>query len=111
MATRVFWNNTDPDDPLARALQPPFDESLEERAVRIRQQEEAARVSKEIDEEIAVARKAYERRKRAIKILLLGAQPMAPTTGAYTHLQRVGQAKQSRERVPRSRVRRLFIIT
>ncbi|KAL1940922.1 hypothetical protein VTO73DRAFT_7558 [Trametes versicolor] len=72
MATRVFWNNTDPDDPLARALQPPFDESLEERAVRIRQQEEAARVSKEIDEEIAVARKAYERRKRAIKILLLG---------------------------------------
>ncbi|KAJ8454831.1 hypothetical protein ONZ51_g12800 [Trametes cubensis] len=39
---------------------------------RIRQQEEAQRVSKEIDDEIALARKAYERRKRAIKILLLG---------------------------------------
>ncbi|KAI0773014.1 G-protein alpha subunit [Trametes elegans] len=72
MATRTFWSNADPDDPLARALQPPFDETPEERDVRLRQQEEAQRVSKEIDDEIAIARKAYERRKRAIKILLLG---------------------------------------
>ncbi|KAI0824282.1 G-alpha-domain-containing protein [Trametes gibbosa] len=72
MATRAFWNNNDPDDPLSKALQPPFDESPEERAIRLRQLEEAVRVSKEIDDEIAHDRKAYERRKRAIKILLLG---------------------------------------
>ncbi|KAI0323559.1 hypothetical protein GY45DRAFT_1314916 [Cubamyces sp. BRFM 1775] len=72
MAVRTLWNSNDPDDPLTRALQPPFDETPEERMARIRQQEEAQRVSKEIDDEIALARKAYERRKRAIKILLLG---------------------------------------
>ncbi|KAI8970752.1 G-alpha-domain-containing protein [Trametes punicea] len=72
MAARSFWQSTDPDDPLARALQPPIDETPEERAARIRLQEEAQRISREIDEEIALARKAYERRKRAIKILLLG---------------------------------------
>ncbi|OSC97274.1 G-protein alpha subunit [Trametes coccinea BRFM310] len=72
MAARNFWNAPDPDDPLARALQPPIDETPEERAARIRQMEEAQRVSREIDEEIAIARRAYDRRKRAIKILLLG---------------------------------------
>ncbi|KAI0643558.1 guanine nucleotide binding protein, alpha subunit [Trametes meyenii] len=72
MASRAFWNAQDPDDPLTKALQPPLDESPEERAVRLREQEDAQRVSKEIDDEIAQARKAYDRRKRAIKILLLG---------------------------------------
>ncbi|KAI0350747.1 G-protein alpha subunit [Trametes cingulata] len=72
MASRKWTSNPDGDDPLARALQPPFDESPEERDARLRQQEEALRVSREIDEEIALARKAYERRRRAIKILLLG---------------------------------------
>ncbi|KAI0363490.1 G-alpha-domain-containing protein [Pilatotrama ljubarskyi] len=72
MAGRKWSNNNDNDDPLARALQPPFDETPEEREARIRQQEEAQRVSREIDEEIAQARRAYERRRRAIKILLLG---------------------------------------
>ncbi|KAH9940188.1 uncharacterized protein BXZ73DRAFT_99184 [Epithele typhae] len=34
--------------------------------------EDAARVSKEINENIALSKKAFERRKKAIKILLLG---------------------------------------
>nr|WBU87316.1 G-alpha-domain-containing protein [Ganoderma boninense] len=73
MASKSFWSQQqDPDDPLSKALQPPLDESPEERAARLHQQEDAIRVSKEIDDDIALARKAYERRKKAIKILLLG---------------------------------------
>ncbi|KAH9940208.1 G-protein alpha subunit [Epithele typhae] len=72
VATKSFWSAPDPDDPLSIALQPPPDESVEDRQARIRQQEDAARVSKEIDEEIALSKKAFERRKKAIKILLLG---------------------------------------
>ncbi|EJF56061.1 G-protein alpha subunit [Dichomitus squalens LYAD-421 SS1] len=72
VATKAFWSQPDPDDPLSQALQPPPNESPEDRAARIRQQEDAIRVSKEIDDEIAIAKRAYERRKKAIKILLLG---------------------------------------
>ena len=61
------------DDPLAKALQPPPDESPTERARREHQQREATRVSLEIDEGIQEAKKLYDRRKRAVKILLLGA--------------------------------------
>ncbi|PSS38080.1 hypothetical protein PHLCEN_2v60 [Hermanssonia centrifuga] len=61
------------DDPLAKVLQPPPDESPDERARREQQQREATRVSLEIDEGIQEARKVYERRKKAVKILLLGA--------------------------------------
>ncbi|KAI0093378.1 G-protein alpha subunit [Irpex rosettiformis] len=60
------------DDPLAKVLQPPPDESPEQRARREQQQREATRVSLQIDEGIQEARKAYERRKKAVKILLLG---------------------------------------
>ena len=72
MTSRSFWSAPDPDDPLSAALQPPPDESPDDRVVRLRRQDEAARVSREIDDEIAQARKAYDRRKKAIKILLLG---------------------------------------
>ncbi|KAI0668024.1 G-alpha-domain-containing protein [Trametes maxima] len=72
MASRAFWTSQDPDDPLTRALQPPPDETPDDRARRLRDQEDAQRVSREIDDDIALARKAYDRRKRAIKILLLG---------------------------------------
>ncbi|KAI0338804.1 G-alpha-domain-containing protein [Trametopsis cervina] len=60
------------DDPLAAALQPPPDESPEQRARREQQQREATRVSLEIDQGIQEAKKAYDRRKKAVKILLLG---------------------------------------
>ncbi|KAI0693142.1 G-protein alpha subunit-domain-containing protein [Cerioporus squamosus] len=72
VAARSFWSAPDPDDPLSKALQPPIDETPEERAARLRELEDAARVSREIDDEIAVSRRAYDRRKKAIKILLLG---------------------------------------
>ena len=53
-------------------LQPPPDESPAERARREQEQREAQRVSLEIDEGIQEAKKLYDRRKKAVKILLLG---------------------------------------
>lgn len=81
MARRPFNANHAPfedrqDDPLAKILQPPADESPEQRATREQQQREATRVSLEIDESLQEDRKAYERRKKAVKILLLGAPPI-----------------------------------
>ncbi|KAI0073919.1 G-protein alpha subunit [Panus rudis PR-1116 ss-1] len=78
MSTRPFHANHSPfletgtDDPLAQALRPPPDESPDERARREQEAREASRISHEIDENIQESRKAFERRKRAIKILLLG---------------------------------------
>ena len=81
LAARPFHANHAPfldshDDPLARALQPPADESPDERAAREQKQREATRISHEIDEDIQESRKAFERRKKAIKILLLGEQTL-----------------------------------
>lgn len=78
LAARPFHANHAPfldagsDDPLARALQPPPDESPDQRELREQMQREASRISSEIDDDIQEARKVYERRKKAIKILLLG---------------------------------------
>ena len=74
LAMRPFQQNhtSSDDDPLALVLQPPPDESPADRARREQQQREATRVSLEIDEGIQEAKKLYERRKKAVKILLLG---------------------------------------
>ena len=47
VAARSFWTNPDPDDPLSKALQPPIDETPEERTARIRELDEAARAKLE----------------------------------------------------------------
>lgn len=74
-AKRPFQSNSasQDDDPLAVILQPPPDESPADRARREQEQREATRVSLEIDEGIQEAKKLYDRRKKAVKILLLGA--------------------------------------
>lgn len=78
LSMRPFHANHAPyedrhDDPLAKVLQPPPDESPADRARREQQQREATRISMEIDESIQEARKLYEKRKKAVKVLLLGA--------------------------------------
>lgn len=60
------------DDPLSQALQPPPDESEEQRLQRQQAQLEAEQVSRKIDEDLQEEKKAYEKRKKAVKILLLG---------------------------------------
>lgn len=71
--------NLDVDDPLSRALQPPADESPAEREERIRAEREAKRVSDEIDEELRKERAAF-RRKRPVRVLLLGQSESGKST-------------------------------
>ena len=59
-------------DPLALALAPPPDETDEQRALRLQEEEQARLVSEEIDEQIRQERAAMKRQKRPIKVLLLG---------------------------------------
>ncbi|KAF7358533.1 G-protein alpha subunit [Mycena venus] len=59
-------------DPLAINLQPPPNETEEEKAVRLEAAKEATRVSRTIDAGLAESKKLLERKKRAVKILLLG---------------------------------------
>ncbi|KAJ7440298.1 G-protein alpha subunit [Mycena galericulata] len=59
-------------DPLNAGLQPPPNESEEDKAARLEASREAVRVSRSIDAGLAEAKKALEKKKRAVKILLLG---------------------------------------
>lgn len=109
MASSSLFTANDADDPLSKALQPPPDESPDERARRIQQQKEAQAISHRIDEDIQESRKAFERRKKAIKILLLGARPRpsriirAADLGCRT--SRVRQEYNAQEWVPRGYMR------
>lgn len=58
-------------DPLDAILRPPLDETPEEKACRIAQEEEARRVSMEIDESIRLERIA-RKKMRVVRLLLLG---------------------------------------
>ncbi|KAJ6517144.1 G-protein alpha subunit [Mycena vulgaris] len=59
-------------DPFNAGLLPPANETEEEKAVRLEAAREAIRVSRTIDVGLAESKKAMERKKRAVKILLLG---------------------------------------
>ncbi|KAJ7753595.1 G-protein alpha subunit [Mycena maculata] len=59
-------------DPLSVGLQPPPNETEEEKEVRLAAAREAVRVSRTIDVGLVESKKAMERKKRAVKILLLG---------------------------------------
>jgi hypothetical protein len=74
------WAN----DPFAALLMPPPDETEDQRAERVHQQAEAARVSREIDESLQEAKKLVEKRKKATKVLLLGKSiPLPRTSRAF----------------------------
>ncbi|KAG5635583.1 hypothetical protein H0H81_010729 [Sphagnurus paluster] len=60
------------EDPLALALAPPPDETPEARAVRELAEAEAKRVSDGIDEQLKREREAERKKKRPVKLLLLG---------------------------------------
>lgn len=60
------------DDAWSNIFKPPPNESVEERRDRIARQQEAQRVSREIDESILESKKLFDKKKKAIKVLLLG---------------------------------------
>jgi guanine nucleotide-binding protein subunit alpha len=66
------------DDPLTLALQPPEDETPAERSLREHYEAEARRISDEIDEQIRREREAEKKKRRPVKLLLLGAPPTLP---------------------------------
>ena len=59
------------DDPLALVMMPPPDETAEERTIRLQREEEARRISEAIDESLRQERQ-MQKRKRIVKLLLLG---------------------------------------
>ncbi|KAF9004064.1 guanine nucleotide-binding protein [Cyathus striatus] len=60
------------DDPISQAMKPPPTETDEERAMRLREEDEARRISEQIDEELREERERLKRRKGDVKLLLLG---------------------------------------
>ena len=59
------------EDPLARLLAPPPNESPEEKEARLRLEAEARQISDRIDEQIKAERAALKK-NRPVKVLLLG---------------------------------------
>ena len=66
-------------DPLAAACAPPPNETPQEKDARERREAEARRVSEEIDEQIRIE-KAARKKKKPVKVLLLGQSE----SGAYS---------------------------
>lgn len=76
MAVRWRSNTVPSDDvdPLTLALQPPANETPEERVVRLREEAKAKAISDKIDDQIRIEREEVVKRKKngVVKILLLG---------------------------------------
>lgn len=66
-------------DPLAAALRPPENESVDERQRRLRAEEDARRVSDSIDDQIR-AEKKEKRLKQEVRVLLLGQSESGKST-------------------------------
>lgn len=69
-------------DPLTLAAAPPKDETPAQRIVREKGEMEARRVSDAIDEQIKREKASVKRRKRPVKVLLLG-QSESGTSAAF----------------------------
>ena len=87
------------DDAWSATFRPPQNESPEERQARIARQHEATRISREIDDAIEKSRKQFEKRKKAIKVLLLG-QSLFPVSSSAHPLS--GQAESGKSTMLRS---------
>ena len=60
------------EDPLTAAMAPPPNETDDERVARLKEEAAARAVSDQIDEQIKEERAALRKRKKPIKVLLLG---------------------------------------
>jgi guanine nucleotide-binding protein alpha-1 subunit len=67
----MVWCESEPEDPFRYLLAPPWDETPEQRELRLYKEAEARRISDEIDERIRKERDAV-RDAHVLKILLLG---------------------------------------
>jgi hypothetical protein len=67
-----FTRSEDLIDPLSRVLEPPANETSEQRAAREAREAEARRVSDRIDEQIRSEKQANSRNRAPVKVLMLG---------------------------------------
>lgn len=74
------------EDPLTLAIAPPPDETYEQRQIREAAEAEAKRISDEIDEQIRREREAEKKKKKPVKLLLLGAFPLVLSSSAETSM-------------------------
>lgn len=70
----------DIDDPLTLAIAPPPDETPEARALRLQHEDEARRINDQIDEMLHQERTALRKRKKPVKVLLLGQSESGKST-------------------------------
>ena len=76
-------------DPFSKIIAPPPDETPEQRRLRERKEEEARRISEEIDEALKVEREEMKaKRRNRLKVLLLGQSE----SGTYTFSRTVEHA-------------------
>ena len=66
-------------DPLARAMQPPENESIHERDERLKQEAKAKKISDDIDEQLKQERNQLKKRKQ-VRVLLLGQSESGKST-------------------------------
>lgn len=71
---------TGDDDPLTKAMAPPPDETEQQKLLRLKEEAEARRISDEIDEQIKEEKAAMKKRKKPIKVLLLGQSESGQST-------------------------------
>lgn len=60
------------EDPLTMAMRPPADETPEQQLAREQREADARRVSEAIDEQIGKEKRALAKKKKPVKVLLLG---------------------------------------
>ncbi|KAJ7448899.1 guanine nucleotide binding protein, alpha subunit [Mycena latifolia] len=80
MPTRGPMRSMDDPDPIAAALAPPANESLEDRRLRIQSERAAKQVSDEIDEQLSKERQQLKRQAKPVKLLLLGQSESGKST-------------------------------
>jgi hypothetical protein len=72
------------DDPISEALKPPSTETESERIARMSAEDEAKRISEQIDEDLREERERLRRKKGDVKVCIL----LLFLLAAYTHLFR-----------------------
>ena len=103
-------------DPLALAIAPPPDETLEQRLVREAAEAEAKRISDEIDEQLKREKENERKKRKPVKLLLLGpffvfSPFIVPTYGCTNVKLYHTQVKVKVAKPLHSRVRRYTPIT
>jgi len=85
------------EDPLTLAIAPPPDETYEQRQIREAAEAEAKRISDEIDEQIRKEREAERRKKKPVKLLLLGTFSLELFITCSTTLYRPERKRENRD--------------